>query len=350
MTRMKRNISLDVYFEYLYSHRDDYLTCKTEDERAFHAWRGQFRAVLEHCMGGYPTERVDLDPLVTETHDDGPYVRQRLLLRTEPAMNVPCWLLLPKDRRPGERGPAVLALHGHGNGRDDVCGLAPDEPRAANIRLHNYDYARGLAKAGFIVIAPDHRGFGERKVGYEHWGAEGHDRRDPCNVLLLKSLLFGKNLLLLNVWDAMKCVDYLVSRDDVNATRIGACGLSYGGTLTLFAAALDDRIAAAVVSCAMSTFKEYGLRLSNFCGSQTPAALLRFGELADVGCCIAPRPLMVESGTQDSGFPIEAAREGARHIGRLYRALGLADRFVGHEFEGGHVWSGAGEAFLARWL
>jgi len=345
-----RNLTMDGYFEELYRSRSPLLKCMAQNEEAFHSWRGQFRAMLEHGMGGYPTEEVEPDPLVTDRHDEGDYLRERLLIRTEPAMNVPCWLLTPKDTRAGDKRAAVLALHGHGGGRDDICGVASDDASAERIRGHNYDYARKLVRQGLIVLAPDHRGFGERRVGYEKWGTEGHDRRDPCNVLLLKALLFGKNLLLLNVWDVMKCLDYLASRADTDPGRIGACGLSYGGTATLFAAALDSRIKAAVVSCYLNSFADYALKMSNFCGNQTPTGLLCLGEMEDVACCIAPRFLMVESGRSDEGFPIEAARQAAKPVQRIYRVLGVPERFQFHEFDGGHMWSGAGEEFLARWL
>ncbi len=345
-----RNVSMDRYFEDLHRHRKPFLKCLAENERAFYSWRGQFRAMLEHGMGGYPTEQVDPEPLMTERHDEGDHIRQRLVVRTEPEMNVPCWLLSPKGLKPRERRPAVLALHGHGGGKDDVCGIAADEESAQRIKDHNYDYARRLVKRGYIVLAPDHRGFGERRVGYEKWRTEGHDSRDPCNVLLLKALLFGRNLLLLNVWDVMKCLDYLASRHDVEEERIGACGLSYGATVTLFAAALDGRIKAAVVSCYLNSFAEYALRMSNFCGNQTPTGLLRFGEMEDVACCIAPRPLMAESGRSDGGFPIEAAREAAKPIKRIYGVLQVPGHFRFHEFDGGHMWSGAGEEFLEQCL
>lgn len=345
-----RNVSMDRYFGDLYRRRRPFLKCVAESEKAFYSWRGQFRAMLEHGMGGYPAEQVEPEPLITEAHEEGDYLRERLVIRTEPQMNAPCWLLTPKDIQPEEQRPAVLALHGHGGGKDDVCGIAPDDASAKRIEDNNYDYARKLVQRGYVVLAPDHRGFGERRIGYEKWRTEGHDSRDPCNVLLLKALLFGKNLLLLNVWDVMRCLDYLASREDVDEGRIGACGLSYGATVTLFAAALDGRIKAAVVSCYLSSFAEYALRMSNFCGNQTPTSLLRLGEMEDVACCIAPRPLMAESGRSDGGFPIEAAREAAKPIARIYRVLRAAEQFEFHEFDGGHMWSGAGEEFLDRWL
>jgi len=341
---------MDKYIAALYRRREPSLKCVAENERAFHNWRGQFRTMLEQGMGGYPAEPVDPEPTITETHDEGHYLRERLVIRTEPEMNVPCWLLTPKGLQPGERRRAVLALHGHGGGKDDVCGIASDEGSARRVTDHNYDYARRLVRRGYIVLAPDHRGFGERRVGYEKWRTEGHDSRDPCNVLLLKVLLLGRNLLLLNVWDVMKCFDYLASREDVDEARIGACGLSYGGTLTLFAAALDGRIKAAVVSCYLNSFAEYALRMSNFCGNQTPTGLLRFGEMEDVACCVAPRPLMAESGRSDDGFPIAAARQAATPIKRIYGVLGVPNQFRFHEFDGGHLWSGAGEEFLDQWL
>ena len=58
MPQSQRNLSLDEYFGYLYDHHDGFLRCMAADEASFYPWRGQFRAMLQHGMGGFPTERA----------------------------------------------------------------------------------------------------------------------------------------------------------------------------------------------------------------------------------------------------------------------------------------------------
>jgi dienelactone hydrolase len=343
----ERNVNIDTWLQHLYDSRTPRLQFTSDRAACFDTWRHEFLSALADGMGGIPTFSLPLDPEITESHQEDGYTRHRLVLRTEPRMNVPCWLLVPDGIAVGEKRRGILALHGHGNGKDDVCGLHyDDEARMENIRVHNYDYARQFAQRGYVVIAPDHRGFGERAMSKNTlWS------RDPCNVLLIKTLLFGKNMLMLNVWDAMKCLDYLQSRPDVDGGRLGAVGLSYGGTMTLFTTAFDPRVKAADIVCYMNSFEQYGLKQSNFCGNQTPSTLLNLGEMWDVAITIAPRPLLVESGIQDSGFFIEQSRLANSKVREAYELLGVADRFDIDEFDGGHRFNGA-KAFdwFDRWL
>ena len=195
------------------------------------------------------------------------------------------------------------------------------------------------------MIAPDWRSFGERRLGGE-FGA-----RDACNVLFIKGMLMGLNLLTLNIWDAMCSIDYLCLRPDVDPNLIGCAGLSYGGTMTLYTAALDERVKCAVVSGYLNSFESYAVGLGNTCGAQTPAGLLRYGEMSDVACMIAPRPLLIESGVADDGFPIDASREAAGAVRRAYETAGAPDKFDVDEFDGGHRWSGLkAYDWLDRWL
>ncbi len=149
----------------------------------------------------------------------------------------------------------------------------------------------------------------------------------------------------------MRCIDYLISRPEVDPERIGCMGLSYGGTLTLFAAALDERIKVAVVSGYLTSLYEQTFVRGDTCGQQIVPGLLQWGDLSDVACLIAPRALLVESGTQDPSFDIDAARSAVRDVGRLYDVLGVGERLAHHVFEGGHRWDGARTpAWLERWM
>jgi hypothetical protein len=89
----------------------------------------------------------------------------------------------------------------------------------------------------------------------------------------------------------------------------------------------------------------------NMCGSQILFGMLGKLEHEDLGALVAPRPLLIETGTQDLLFPVAAATESVRRARLVYERAGVSDRLVHDVFEGGHQWHGA-EAlpFLDRWL
>ena len=121
--------------------------------------------------------------------------------------------------------------------------------------------------------------------------------------------------------------------------------------MTLFATVIDERIKCAVISGYLNRFESFALNRGNFCGAQLPMGLLRYGEMEDVACLIAPRPLLIESAMGDHGFPIEASRQASDTVRRAYTAAGAPQRFHAHEFDGSHEWSGAKSYdWIARWL
>ena len=311
----------------------------------FETWKRDFGEAVARCLGPFP-DPVDPDPAVIEVVDEGEYRRERVIFDSERDMSVVACVLVPNDLAPGERRPAVLAAHGHGHGKDEICGIGHGEAeRVQRIVAMNADYARQFALRGYVVIAPDWRAFGERRAG------GSGPNKDVCDLLQDKALLFGDNLLTLNVWDAHCAVSYLQSRPEVDPDRIGCAGLSYGGTLTLFATVLDERIKCAVISGYLNSFESFALNLGNFCGAQLPVGLLGYGEMEDVACLVAPRPLLIESGTGDEGFPIEASRQASNMVRRAYAAAGVPERFDVDEFDGLHEWSGAkAYDWMARWM
>jgi pimeloyl-ACP methyl ester carboxylesterase len=127
-------------------------------------------------------------------------------------------------------------------------------------------------------------------------------------------------------------------------------GISGGGTVTTFTAATDRRVAAAVVCGYICTFHGSILAMPHCLCNFIPG-LLKWAEMHDVAGLIAPRPLLVVSGTKDPIFPIKATRAACREIRRIYETLGAADRFSTDFFDGPHRWEGrAVVPFLNRWL
>ena len=300
------------------------------------AWRNGTRARLDALLGAHPPA-VPLDLETTEEIDCGDYTRGRIVFDTEATMSVPAYLLVPHARRDGAHGPAVLAVHGHGPGKSLVCGVERGGP--------GDDYAHALASLGYVVLAPDLRGFGERA----DWMPEG---KYECDWDLVCATMAGVVPLERNLWDLGRCLDVLSTHPLVDPTRIAVAGLSYGGTCTLFLAALDERVRCAIVSGYLSSWRAAHNVPWNMCGSQVMPGQLGAIEHVDVAALVAPRPLLVESGTDDMIFPVGSARATVDRLRTLYAQLGApAESVVHHVFDGDHQWHGAAApAFLSRWL
>jgi len=123
----------------------------------FDAWKKRFRLRYRRCLGPWP-ERVPLRTKVLSSADRGDHVRKKIVFDSSPGVTVPAYLLVPKGLRKGERRPGLLAAHGHGNGKDDICGVTREEgkDKAAIdiIERLNYEYGLDAVRRGYVVIAP----------------------------------------------------------------------------------------------------------------------------------------------------------------------------------------------------
>jgi dienelactone hydrolase len=299
---------------------------------SFTGWRARTDARLRSALGPSPAP-VPLDVEVLGVEDAGPYRRERVVFDSEAAMSVPAYLLVPHART--TPGAAVLAIHGHGPGKDAVCGITGDDEA----------YAHALASHGYVVLAPDLRCFGERA----DWMPED---KYQCDWNLVCATLAGEQPLAQNLFDMQRAIDVLAAHELVDPERIGTVGFSYGATTTLFLAAIDARVRAAIVSGYLSSWRAAHTVPWNMCGSQVLPGLLGAFEHVDVAALVAPRPMLVETGRDDPIFPLAAATETVGALQRVHDQLGApAGSLVHHVFDGGHEWDGAPmTGFLDRWL
>jgi dienelactone hydrolase len=296
--------------------------CPIDDLGRFAGWRANARDRLHAALGPWP-DPVPLDVETLAVEDTPNYRREHIVFDSEATMAVPAYLLVPHTRT--EPGAAVLAIHGHGPGKSRVCGLEGE----------GEDYAHALAERGFVVLAPDLRCFGERS----DWMP---DDKYECDWNLVCATMTGDTPLGQNIWDMQRAVDVLAAHPLVDESRIGAVGFSYGATTTLFLAALDERVRAAVVSGYLSSWHAAHLVPWNMCGSQVWRGLLAEFEHVDIASLIAPRALLVESGREDLIFPIDAATATVVALQRVYGHLLATASLHHHVFDGEHEWSGVG--------
>ena len=306
-----------------------------DDAAGFEAWRTRFLPRLEGLLEPWPG-RVPLEPEVTaEVQCDG-FLRQRVVFDTEELMSVPAYLLIPDGRE--APGPAVLAVHGHGPGKSRLVGV--DDPDG----VPGSDYAAELARRGHVVLAPDLRCFGERA----DWNPPDHY---ACDTNLVHQVMAGWSPLTQNLWDLARSLDLLESHPLVDPSALAMVGFSYGGTATLFLAALDLRVSVAVVSGYFSSWAESHKVPWNMCGSQVLSGMLGRVEHVDLAALIAPRPLLVQSGNEDPLFPAATAADGVARLQVLYDRAGAGDRLAHDVFDGEHQWNGPGAyPFIDRWL
>ena len=320
------------------THPVDPLPEDLSDPGELDAWRARVRMRLTALLGPPPT-RVPLNveisaPSPRSPAGGGRYDRMRCEWDADEWMSVPAELLVPVGRT--EPGPAVLAIHGHGPGRAQICEDTPG------------GYAHDLATRGYLVLAPDLRCFGERA----DWNPPDHY---ACDTNLVHAVMAGESPLAANLWDLARGLDVLADHPLVDPGRLGVVGFSYGATCALFLAALDDRVAAAVVSGYVSSVAESHRVPWNMCGSQVLPGMLGRLEHLDVAALVAPRPLLVQTGRGDDIFPLPAAVETVSRLRRVYELLSPDDaggeRLRHDVWEGGHEWHGPpAYEFLDRWL
>jgi dienelactone hydrolase len=335
VTEATRNFSNWAYWRLNLDRVVDADPCPVDGDAAtLDAWRRRVRVRLEALLGRRP-QPVAPALAETETVDCGSYSRTRVVFDTEDTMSAPAYLLVPHART--DAGPAVLAVHGHGPGKALVCGV---EAGGAGD-----DYAHVLASLGYVVLAPDLRGFGERA----EWMPPDHYH---CDWDLVCATMAGIVPLERNLWDLQRALDVLCAHELVDADRVAVAGLSYGGTCSLFLAALDPRVRVAVVSGYLSSWRAAHTVPWNMCGSQVMGGQLGAVEHLDVASLVAPRPMLVESGTEDLIFPVDAARATVASLRRVYATFGAPDDALVHDvFAGEHRWHGERvPEFLARWL
>jgi len=301
-------------------------------------WREETRTALRRLTGYDTMIRTEPHPRITETVTMDGYSRQHIEIDTEPGVIMTLYALIPNAGRPPY--PVVITPHGHSSGgKLAVTGVRDHPDVAATIDQHNYDYGLQFVREGFIVFAPDARGFGER----QELASKGNILASSCQWINNMAMPLGQTVTGMWTWDLHRLIDYVETRDDCDATRLGCAGLSGGGLQTLWATALDERIRCAVVSGYLYGYKESLLDQHQNCSCNYVPHLYEYVDMGDIGALIAPRPLLVETGKRDGlngASGLANVESQMAIIRRAYRLLGRDDLVYHDVFEGEHRWNG----------
>lgn len=299
-----------------------------ETGESFETWQANFRTDLERALGlpeirnlGVP----ELDPKRLDATEEADHTRERWVIESESGFRVPFYLLRPPDRE--QQYPVVFAVHGHGHtGKETYAGRFENAEQREKIEDGERDIGVQAVRRGCAAIVPDMRGFSELSY-HDDFSSGTHS----CRTMQMHAQLFGRTLVGGRVWDVTRLIDFVEGRDELDDTRIAITGNSGGGTVSLFAGAVEDRIDVVIPASYFCTFED-SIGSIHHCECNYIPGLLKLGEMWDVAGLIAPRPFLAINGRQDQIFPIESTRRAIEQLAEIYEANGVGQRcelFVG---------------------
>jgi dienelactone hydrolase len=334
-----------LYTRKLYESAPLRMTFQAQNRRQAELWQKKLRVKIGALLGGFPEKRSPLEPQTLEVRDYPGYRREKFVFQSRPGAYVLGYLLTPKAAKAPHA--TIVCIAGHGRGVDDIVGIDDKGQDRATKPGYQYDFAIQVAEHGMAALAIEPMAFG--------------CRRDPitkskgltataCQPAAGAALLLGQTMIGWRVWDVMRAIDWIETRKELDAGRVGCMGISGGGTCTLFATALEPRIRAAMVSGYLNIFRDCILSLSHCIDNYVPG-ILNWAEMYDVAGLIAPRPLFAESGERDNIFPIAASRASFARVKKVYDVFGAGPLTEHETFDGPHsFWGKRGLPFLAKHL
>jgi Acetyl xylan esterase (AXE1) len=272
------------------------------------------KKTMMEAVGPFP-EKTPLSAKTLRTIDKGDYKVEHIIFESQPGFYVTSTLFVPKSIKGKNKAPAILYCSGHA-----------DEGYRIKVYQH---VILNLVKKGFVVFAFDPVGQGERleyfdsSTGKSSVGGPTIEHSYPG----AQAFISGSSQARYMIWDGIRAIDYLLTRKEVDASRIGITGRSGGGTQTAYIAAMDDRIKASAPECYITSFT----RLLQSIGPQDAEQNLFHGislglDQADYLTVRAPKPTLMITTTRDM-FSIQGARETAKEVSGIYEAYGMENNF-----------------------
>ncbi len=267
------------------------------------------RRKLQEIMGPFP-EKTPLNARVTGVLKRDGYRVEKLIYESIPGYYVTAALFIPDNIK--GRAPAILNAIGH-------------SPQSFRRDIYQ-NFIINLVKKGFIVLAYDQIGQGERVQYYDEKTRKSKFRPNTEHSFPGgQCFISGYSPSRYFIWDGIRAIDYLLTRKEVDPDRIGMTGLSGGGTSTAFIGAIDDRILATAPTCFITNYKYLFLSEGPQDAEQNIYRFLNEGlDHADLIELRAPKPTLIVGTTRDF-FSIQGLRETFFEAKSAYRAFGAED-------------------------
>ena len=313
------------------SWKQRYEQLKTPEQIA--EYQKGLRERFIEAVGGLP-ERTPLNPQVTGVVQRDGYRVEKILFESQPKHYVSAVLFLPDAQKHSPPYPGVLVPCGHSD----------------NGKAHDTYQTMGalLALNGMAALVFDPIDQGERGQLLSEWPKLSGTRAHL--MLGVGSTLLGRNTARFEIWDGMRAIDYLQSRPEVDAKRIGCTGNSGGGTQTSYLMSLDERIVAAAPSCYITGFERLLDTIGPQDAEQNIHGQIAFGmDHADYLMMRAPTPILICAATKDF-FDIGGTWNMFRYAKRLYTRLGFAERIELMENDAEHNYNQLQRQSVVRWM
>ncbi len=292
-----------------------------KNKRDAQAYVSDVQSKIRQCFGPWP-EKTPLNARVTGIIKRDVYNIEKVIFDSRPDFPVTANLYVPTGKK--FPLPAVVGTCGHG-----------DPGKATPIYQ---SYAQGLARQGYVVLIFDPIGQGER---LQYLSKEGKPLHGigvaEHNYVGNQMSLCGEFLGAWFTWDCIRCVDYLLTRPEVDPKYLGVTGNSGGGTQATWLCGVEQRLTMAAPSCFVVGF---GRNLRNELpadAEQCPPRVLSLGlDHADFLAAMAPKPVMVLDQEKDY-FDARGAEESVIRLKQLYKLLGAEENvqlFIGPEYHG----------------
>jgi dienelactone hydrolase len=293
----------------------------------------QRRKELYNLLGDLPQRKAPIRCRTISVQRTPKYILEKLMLDLNGIEQVPAYFVRPLEAA----GPMPAVLYNHAHGGDYVLGK--DELTCGRGAVQSPPYAEELTAMGCCALCIDHWAFGER--------------RGRTESEIFKTMLWqGQVMWGMMVFDSLRAVDYLCTRADVDARRIGTVGLSMGSTMGWWAAALNERIRVCVDICCLTDFHEI-IKSGGLDGHgiyyYVPRLLKHFST-SDINALIAPRAHLGLAGNYDRLTPPAGLDKIDRDLRRAYKAAGAPDAWQMVRYDIGHLETADMRMRIVAWL
>jgi dienelactone hydrolase len=309
------------------------------------AWKKErvnVRQTLQQLLGTIPERPKQLKVKTLSRTEMNGYVLEKFVIDNEVDGWIPGYLAIPT----GVKGkvPVVLGMHGHGSTKENIMGIDPT--------THQNVLAL-LISNGYAVMAIDSYFNGERKGTGPAGTMEMQTRADQELSTFKINLWFGRSLWGMQLRDEQIALDYLQTRPEIDAEKIGVEGMSMGSTRAWWLAALDERVKTVVGIACFTRYKELieqrELRAHGIYYF-VPGMLNHFDTEAVMGL-IAPRPFLVLTGDKDKGSPLSGMKVLEKKLDNVYSLYKQKENFRSIIYPNtGHVFTDEMKVEMLRWF